>query len=733
MEGGFRPGTVLLEKYRVEGELGRGGMGVVLRVTHLHLGEELAVKILLPEAGGGPDVHARFLREAQSAVRLRGEHVARVGDVGVFPGGAPYMVMEYLRGGDLSGELARRGLLPPGEVVDYVLQACEALAEAHALGIVHRDIKPGNLFLTRRPDGSPLVKVLDFGISKAPLGGPGVLTRTDTVMGTPGYMSPEQMKASKDVDARSDIWALGIVLYECLNGRRPFDAETFSATVLRAVTEPPPPMDPRLPRGLQAVILHCLEKDRAARFPSTAALAAALVPFARDARSAGIIVERTAAMLRGPGALAVQAPRFDQRHATTLSGSAGMVRSRSTRRYAIGGGAVAVAAIVALSIAGLTASRPDQDATGSEGSAAVATISRPGPSRPVAVDATGAPPGASSVPDATEVAGTKTINAAVAAAPVAPARVGRAGSEVKAKAVQCAELEANRKWQDLMDCTTELATLAAQDRSVAGKVDDFRQKAIRETANSLAAGKVKDAIADGNLHEALQHLKTIGYNSVYFLDTSTSFRAAEARAVDDTRRQAQALATANDCAGIKHLEAQVDARGTPAVVATVAAAVAKCTARGSSPPSNAAPAQAGKPAPARGSFPPSNAAPTPSDSPFLPTETRGLSPPSNATPAPSGDQVSAASKSFCEVWTMDEVMTQAQHQYAAGFLKSALQLATKALACKQDVRMYRLAATYACAAHDETAAKQFFGKVPPQFQVAIVQRCQQEGILLQGP
>ena len=335
MEGGVQPGTVLLEKYRVESVLGRGGMGVVLRVTHLHLGEELAIKILSHEAGGGHEVHARFLREAQSAVRMRGEHVARVSDVGVLPGGAPYMVMEYLRGGDLAGELARRGMLPPGETVDYVLQACEALAEAHTLGIVHRDIKPSNLFLTQRPDGSPLVKVLDFGISKAPIGGPGVLTRTDTVMGTPGYMSLEQMKASKDVDARADIWALGVVLYECLNGRRPFDAETFSAIVLRAATEPPPPMDPRLSRGLQAVILHCLEKDRAARFPSIAALAIALAPFARDARSAGIIVERTTAMLQGSAASVASAARFGQSpQATTLSGSAGMMRGRATHSAA---------------------------------------------------------------------------------------------------------------------------------------------------------------------------------------------------------------------------------------------------------------------------------------------------------------------------------------------------------------------------------------------------------------
>src|SRR5215813_13149544 len=160
MEVARELGTILLGKYRVDSVLGRGGMGIVLKVTHLQLGEELALKMLRAESAHSPEVTARFLREAQSAVRLRGEHVTRVSDVGMLPEGAPFIVMEYLRGGDLSAELGRRGMLPPGEVVDYVLQACEALAEAHALGIVHRDIKPSNLFLTYRSDGTLLVKVL---------------------------------------------------------------------------------------------------------------------------------------------------------------------------------------------------------------------------------------------------------------------------------------------------------------------------------------------------------------------------------------------------------------------------------------------------------------------------------------------------------------------------------------------------------------------------------------------
>jgi serine/threonine-protein kinase len=701
MEGGLQPGTVLLEKYRVESVLGRGGMGVVLRVTHLHLGEELALKILSPEAGGGPEVHARFLREAQSAVRLRGEHVARVGDVGVLPGGAPYMVMEYLRGGDLSGELARREALPPGEAVDYVLQVCEALAEAHALGIVHRDIKPSNLFLTRRPDGSPLVKVLDFGISKAPIGGPGVLTRTDTVMGTPGYMSPEQMKASKDVDARSDIWALGIVLYECLNGRRPFDAETFSATVLRAATEPPPPMDPRLARGLQAVILHCLEKDRTARFPSIAALAAALAPFARDARSAGIIVERTAAMLPGSGASVAQAPRFGQTpNATTLSGSAGMMRARSPRRYAIGGVAVVVAAVVAVAVVARTASRTGSDA-GSDGSVIAVTPPVVGSDGPVTIDASATVQGAGLVPDAGEVVVAAVVDAAAPTGSSDPAGdTAKAGyGDAKATAAHCAELEVNQRWQDLHDCASELAGLAGRNRSVAAKAEEFRQKAVKETNAALAATKLKDALAEGNLREAQKQLKTIGTDSFYSETSSEAYHAAEAKAVEENRRKALALVAKNDCAGVKRLQLQVAGGITPAVAGAVAAVAAKCVDR-----------VAGALGGTEVSHPPVG-----SNGPLNP-------PPPGDTQRPKGPT--------CDTMVVDDLMSQATNQFGAGFAKSALSLVVWALACKQNDRMYRMAVTYACVAHDVAAAKLYYARVSPQFQPALVQKCNQENITL---
>ncbi|HEV7558639.1 MAG TPA: serine/threonine-protein kinase, partial [Kofleriaceae bacterium] len=220
-------GSVFAGKYRVERILGQGGMGVVVQATHLQLNQPVAIKFLLPEVMRNEQVVQRFLREAQAAVRLRSEHVARVLDVGALDNGAPYMVLEYLDGMDLSA-LARHQLTI-GQIVDLMLQACEGLAEAHAMGIVHRDIKPANFFITRGTDGVQLLKVLDFGISKA-MQDPSTdnnLTATSMVMGTPAYMSPEQIKSARSVDLRSDIWSLGVVLYELFQGVQPFQADTF--------------------------------------------------------------------------------------------------------------------------------------------------------------------------------------------------------------------------------------------------------------------------------------------------------------------------------------------------------------------------------------------------------------------------------------------------------------------------------------------------------------------------
>jgi serine/threonine protein kinase len=301
-----REGDVLAGKFRIERVLGVGGMGMVVSAMHLQLDERVAIKFLLPEALMNPEAVARFGREARAAVKIKSEHIARVTDVGALETGAPYMVMELLRGRDLSDLLRDHGALPVPLAVEYVLQACEALAEAHALGIVHRDLKPANLFLTHRADGSPCVKVLDFGISKVtrPTGSGSDMgmTRTQSILGSPLYMSPEQMASARDVDQRTDIWAMGTVLFELLTGRVPFEAETMpQLCTLILHAEPPPPRSvrPDLPEGLEAVVLRCLRKDRAMRYQNVAELAFDLAGYAPDAgpRSA----ERISRVLNSSG------------------------------------------------------------------------------------------------------------------------------------------------------------------------------------------------------------------------------------------------------------------------------------------------------------------------------------------------------------------------------------------------------------------------------------------------
>ncbi|MFO0549437.1 MAG: serine/threonine-protein kinase [Polyangiaceae bacterium] len=281
----YKPGDILVNKYRVDRVLGVGGFGAVLAATHISLEERVAIKVLLPHAVKSPMASERFLREARAAVRIRSEHVARVSDVGQLPDGTPYMVMEYLEGQDLSQLVEAHGGQTVSDVAEWVLQACEALAEAHGLGIIHRDLKPANLFLTRKVDGSPCIKVLDFGISKLSSDSDvnKGMTKTSDVMGSPFYMSPEQMRSTRAVDARSDIWALGAVLFELLAGVTPFDAESMTSLVISIMQEPPRELThyrQDIPPALRDVVLTCLEKDPARRFQDVGALAHALSGFA---------------------------------------------------------------------------------------------------------------------------------------------------------------------------------------------------------------------------------------------------------------------------------------------------------------------------------------------------------------------------------------------------------------------------------------------------------------------
>jgi serine/threonine-protein kinase len=303
-----------LGKYRLDRIVAAGGMGLVVAATHLQLDQPVAIKFMSPLlADDGANVR-RFLQEARAAAKLRSEHVVRVHDVDTLPTGTPYIVMELLEGEDMKATLERRGRLPPSEVVDCVLQACEAVAEAHLLGIVHRDLKPGNLFYCTRPDGLRFVKVLDFGVSKLLSGAQDdpadqALTGPHVIMGTPRYSSPEQLRCSSEVDVRTDIWALGVILYELIAGEPPFVANSFFEICAKVALAPCPPLQelwPEVPPGLGAVVAKCLAKDPAERHQTVADLAEALAPYA--SRGSLLSVQRVENIRRAQRALDATLP-----------------------------------------------------------------------------------------------------------------------------------------------------------------------------------------------------------------------------------------------------------------------------------------------------------------------------------------------------------------------------------------------------------------------------------------
>jgi serine/threonine-protein kinase len=282
------PGDVVAGKYRIERVAGEGGMGVVFAAQHMVLGQRVALKVLFAEAAARSDAIERFAREVQAAARIKSPHVAHVLDAGATESGLPFLAMELLEGKNLEELLEeRKAPLPVQEVANYMLQALEAVGHAHALGIVHRDLKPPNLFVAERPDGSSVLKILDFGISKTRTATrkDKVITGGQTVLGSPAYMSPEQLRNASDIDARADIWSLGAVMYELSTCALPFDADGVGelfAAVLEREPVPPCSRNPELPTAFGDLILRCLRKKPEDRFANAAELAQALVPYATD-------------------------------------------------------------------------------------------------------------------------------------------------------------------------------------------------------------------------------------------------------------------------------------------------------------------------------------------------------------------------------------------------------------------------------------------------------------------
>jgi serine/threonine-protein kinase len=272
-------GTIVAQRLQVVRVLGEGGMGAVYEVEHLLTKHRRALKLLHPELASVAGVVERFLREASAAGRIGNAHIVETFDAGTTEDSAPYLVMEMLEGYSLSSYLERRGRLEPAEAVEIVRQVCDGIQSAHDSGIVHRDLKPENIFLLKNP--RHFVKILDFGISKfdPALTGTTASTLEGSVLGTPYYMSPEQVRGAKDVDGSADVYALGVVLYECLAGRRPFEAETLphlAVLIAEGNYTPVSHARPGIPVELDAVIAGALSADRSLRYRSASAFAEAL-------------------------------------------------------------------------------------------------------------------------------------------------------------------------------------------------------------------------------------------------------------------------------------------------------------------------------------------------------------------------------------------------------------------------------------------------------------------------
>jgi serine/threonine-protein kinase len=405
-----RVGELVGGKYRIGRLLAQGGMGVVYEAQHTVVRRRFAVKFMRRDLAERRDILTRFQREAEAAGALESEHVAAAVDFGIAEDGAPYIVMEYLVGESLTALIGREGPLPVGRAADLVSQAARGMEVAHAAGIIHRDLKPQNLFVCRRQDGTDLLKVLDFGVAKLQaIDELNAATRTGAVVGTVAYMSPEQARGDKLVDQRSDVYALGAILYELCSGRKPHPGESHNAILHHIATQPAVPLEsvvPELPVGFLAIVAGALAADPAARPASAGALVEALAPFAkREVWPAPKLDDSSAPRVSStPPAPMAEAREVAVGGAGQAAGRAG--RRRSFRLVPIIA-ASTVAIVAALLVSGV--GRQKQGATSPEAEAppakpSLASSEQPPSPAPAALPSN-VPPASSTTPPTRPLAG----------------------------------------------------------------------------------------------------------------------------------------------------------------------------------------------------------------------------------------------------------------------------------------------------------------------------------------